>query len=545
MIMVNRAVIPKDIRKIEATNVSYESTGFFSKLVVDYLSGNKNLSEFYKHPVSIEGIKASIVERKSFNTNRKLLVNELTKRYKGVHLNALQDQNLQSLLGEDTFTITTAHQPNIFTGPLYFIYKILHAIKLANQLKIQLPEYDFVPVYYMGSEDADLDELGYIYLNGEKRVWETNQTGSVGRMKVDKNFLRLIDLIEGEIGIHPFGEELIGIFNDCYTLGKTIQQATLELVNHLFAPYGLLIVIPDNAVLKQSFNSVIKKELVEQFSNKAVSATITELSKHYKVQAGGRELNLFYLIDDKRERIGIAKNGFTVASLNKSWTLDEILLELEQHPERFSANVILRGVFQETILPNIAFIGGGGELAYWLELKKVFKAAQVPYPMLILRNSFLLVKHSITERINKLGLEIEEIFSDETLLINKLVYKHSTNKLSLEKEIEAIKEIYQQIKEVAASIDNTLLPHADSLQKNALRKISELEKKILRAEKRKFSEEQHQIVTIKKVLFPKNNLQERIDNFAPYYAVEGKDWLQTIYNHSNGLDQTFCILKYS
>jgi len=542
--MIHHADALHDTKKKEAIKVSYESTGFFSKLVADYVAGDDKLKGFYKHPVSIEGIKASILARKSFKTNRKLLVDELTKQYEGIHLNALQEQNLQSLLGEDTFTITTAHQPNIFTGPLYFIYKIMHVIKLADELKIQFPEYDFVPVYYMGSEDADLDELGYINLNGEKLTWQTKQTGSVGRMKVDKALLQIIDSIAGQIAIHPFGDELINLFKQCYSLGKTIQQATLELVNTLFAAYGLLVVIPDNSALKQSFNAVIKKELVEQFSNKAVTETINELSKHYKAQAGGRELNLFYLIDDKRERIELINKNYIVSSLNKHWTLDEVLQELEQYPERFSANVILRGVFQETILPNIAFIGGGGELAYWLELKKVFEAAQVPYPMIILRNSFLLVKKSFTERIEKLGFTIEDFFADETSLINALVYQNSTNKLSLDTEIEGIKAIYNQIKNTSSSIDTTLLPHIDSLQKGTLRKINELEKKILRAEKRKFSDQQHQITNIKKNLFPKDNLQERIDNFSSYYALEGNEWLQTIYDYSNGLEQTFCILKY-
>lgn len=530
--------------KQQAIAVSYESTGFFSKLVADYVSGNDNLREFYKHLVSLDGIKDSIAERKRFQTNRKLLVTELARQYEGIHLNALQNKNLQSLLSEETFTITTAHQPNIFTGPLYFIYKILHAIKLANELKRQLPAYDFVPVYYMGSEDADLEELGYIYLNGEKKVWQTNQTGAVGRMKVDKAFLHLIASIKGEIGVHPYGEELVAIFSACYRLGNTIQQATLELVNHLFADYGLLVVIPDNAALKQSFNGVVKKELKEQFSYKAVTVTITELQKHYKAQTGGRELNLFYLFEDKRERIELVPNGFAVTSLNKEWTLEEMLFELEQYPDRFSANVILRGVFQETILPNIAFIGGGGELAYWLELKNVFEAAQVPYPLLVLRNSFLLVKESFTERISKLGFNITDFFANETALVNELVKKKSSIKLSLEEEREAMSLIYSRIKNSASFIDTTLLMHIDALQKKTLKRIGELEKKMLRTEKRKFGDEQHQIAAIKSILFPKNNLQERIDNFAPFYAVGGKEWIAFIYNHTFALEQLFSIVNY-
>lgn len=524
-------------------HLSYQQTGYFSKLVADYVSGNEQLQNFYKHSVNIDGIKAAITARQAFTTNRVLLVNELTNQYQNIALTDKQISHLEALKSNDTFTITTAHQPNIFTGPLYFIYKIIHAIKLADELKAQLPEYNFVPVYYMGSEDADLDELGYINLGGEKLLWNTKQTGAVGRMLVDKALLQIITSIQGQIGIHPFGNDLIAILNECYTLGKTIQQATLELVNTLFADYGLLVVVPDNAALKATFNSVVTKEITEQFSHKAVAETIAQLSQHYKVQAGGRELNLFYLIDDKRERIEFDSLKFRVQSLGLEFSQDEILKELQNHPKRFSANVILRGVFQETILPNIAFIGGGGELAYWLELQKVFEAVNVPYPMLILRNSLLFVTDEQVQRIEKLGFTVEDFFKKPFDLINTLVQKNSTHQLDITGQIEAVKQQYQVLQAIAENIDQSLKNHTEALQIKALKPLHELEKKMLRTEKRRFEAQQRQIEKLKSELFPSNSLQERVDNFSYFYAKYGKDWLQTIYNQSLSLEQQFTVVK--
>ncbi len=541
---INGVAVPRDIKQASAKSIAYLSTEFFSKLVADYLSGDEKLKPFYKYSVNIEGIRASIQSRNTFNTDRQLLVNAFRKQYDGIELNDRQNDNLEALLNNNTYTITTAHQPNIFTGPLYFIYKILHVIKLADELKIKLPEYSFVPVYYMGSEDADLDELGYLNISGEKLSWETNQKGAVGRMKVDKALQKIIENIQGQIGIHPYGNELIELFKRCYSLGKTVQQATLELVNALFADYGLLVVVPDNATLKASFNAVIKKELTEQFSNKAVTETLTALNKHYKAQASGRAINLFYLIDDNRERIEVENSGFKVEALDKYWSMGEILEELENHPERFSANVILRGVFQETILPNIAFVGGGGELAYWLELKKVFEAVEVPYPMLILRNSFLLVNEKQSERIEKLGFSIEDFFKSELEIINELVKKNSTNKLSFKTEIAQIQALYQQIKQDSILVDATLGIHVDSLQNAAINRLEELEKKVLRAEKRKFGHQKDQISHLKAVLFPNNNLQERIDNFSIHYSIEGKEWLKTLFRFSEGLKQEFSVITH-
>lgn len=525
------------------THLSYESTGYFTKIVIDYVQQNKQLQDFYQHPVSIEGIRQSVKARQSFKTNRKLLVDELNKQYGGLRLSVKQTENITSLLSGDTFTITTAHQPNIFTGPLYFIYKIIHTIKLADELKQELPQYNFVPVYYMGSEDADLDELGYINLNGEKLVWATKQTGAVGRMKVDKAFIKLMDAVYGQIGVLPNGNELMQLFKQSYTAGKTIQRATLELVHTLFADFGLLVLIPDSAALKKEFSAIVEKELLEQFSYKTVEQTILALSKEYKVQTGGRELNLFYLVEDKRERIEIRDLKFEVRNLGITFTKEEILQELEQHPERFSANVILRGVFQETVLPGIAFIGGGGELAYWLELKKVFEAAGVPYPMLILRNSFLLLNEKQYQKWGQLGFTVEDLFKDEKTLLNGFVERTSRLQLNLNKEMAAIRQVYQQTGAVAGAVDKTLQLHAEALQAKALKPLIELEKKMIRAEKRKFATQQQQLLSIKNDLFPNNNLQERTENFSIFYAKYGKGFLQMIYNSSKGLQQEFGIIK--
>ena len=285
------------------TYIPYKDTGYFSKIVIDYLDNAETLKPFYQHYPNIEGIKNAIAARKNFNTDRITLVEALKNQYSNIQLNQIQETNLDLLLNENTFTITTAHQPNIFTGPLYFIYKIVHAIKLADELKLQLPEYNFVPIYYMGSEDADLEELGQITLDGKKLSWKTNQSGAVGRMVVDDNLVKLIDEIRGQIAVNEYGTRLCELFKRIYSPYKTIQTATLELVNELFSKYGLIVLIPDNRVLKSLFTPIIKKEIKEQFSNKILQNTIFDLNKNYKVQAKGREINLFYLKDNHRERI--------------------------------------------------------------------------------------------------------------------------------------------------------------------------------------------------------------------------------------------------
>lgn len=530
--------------QIDCTYLPYSSTGYFSSMVSDYISGKEALQPFYDFAPSIAGVKSALLKRKQFATNRSLLVTVLQEQYKNVQLSPKQQEYIAQLAQGDTFTVCTAHQPNIFTGYLYFIYKIVHAIKLAEVLTKEIEDCNFVPVYYMGSEDADLEELGHIFMDGRKYEWTTKQQGAVGRMKVDKALVQLINEISGQLLVHPHGSEMVELIGQCYKEGASIQQATFDLVNALFADYGLLILLPDNHLLKNEFAPVIKKELQEQFSHKAVSETMAAFPSSYKIQAAGRELNLFYLTDDGRERIEKMNGEWSIVNGGKVFNEQEILDELKEFPERFSPNVILRPVFQETILPNIAFIGGGGEIAYWLELKKVFEAAGVPYPVLVVRNSFLLIDEKSNELIKKLQLTTQEIFTPEFEMMNELVRRQSDHQLSLEKEKASLKELYQQAGAVAAAVDKTLQAHTGALLKKALDKIEALEKKMLKAEKLKFEAQQRQLYKLKQQLFPNNNLQERTENFMLFYAKEGSGFIDSIYQHSLGLEQRFGVMHF-
>jgi bacillithiol biosynthesis cysteine-adding enzyme BshC len=522
--------------------ISYRQAGAFTKIILDYLDHDGKLKPFYSHPPTIEGIKEAIKFRKQFATNRDLLVAELNKQYSTIRTTDAVKQNIEALRSANTYTITTAHQPNIFLGPLYFLYKILHAIKLAADLEKLLPWNKFVPVYYMGSEDADLDELGHIYLGGEKLKWETKQTGVVGRMKIDKALVQLIDRMEGQLAVYPFGKEIISVIRDCYKEGETIQQATFKMVNALFEKYGLVVLIADTPGLKREMIKVFEDDLMQQVPSSIVERTTEELGRLYDVQANPREINLFYLKDDLRERIEVISGKYKVVHKHISFTKEELLAELNEHPERFSPNVILRGLFQETILPNIAFIGGGGEMAYWLELKNMFNHYGVPYPVLLLRNSFMIVEKKWREKIRKLSFETDDFFLPERELADRLVKRDTRLAVQLNGNLTNAEQLYELVKKQAVAVDATLGQHVEALKTKSLHQLRELEKKMLRAEKRKFSDQQRQIQAIKEKLFPKHGLQERIDNFSYYYAKWGSDFIQKLYEYSLGLEQEFVVM---
>jgi bacillithiol biosynthesis cysteine-adding enzyme BshC len=523
-------------------HILYNQTGAFSQIVSDLIGEGKNLRPFYAEPPTIAGIEATINKKKKQGVNRQLLVSCLEKQYDSVETTTAVQRNISALLNENSFTVCTAHQPNLFTGPLYFIYKILHTIRLSTWLKEQLPQYNFIPVYYMGSEDADFAELNHTYVDGKKIEWKKEQRGAVGRMHVDQTLVRLIDELEGQLAMEKNGREVIGLLRRCYSPGKMIQSATFELVNSLYGEFGLVVLIPDQPLLKSLMKPVFKDDLFNHTSSSIVQETSTRLSVHYSVQANPREINLFYLKDDIRERIVKTETDFRVLNTDLSFTPDEMELELNTNPERFSPNVILRGLFQETILPNLVFIGGGGEMAYWLQLKELFEHYKVVYPVLVLRNSFLLVEEKWKERVSRLGLDIKDFFLSEDELMKKIVEKNSSHAVFLNGNFEKAELLFEQIKSQAGAIDPTLKQHVAAIQARSLKNLQELEKKMLRAEKRKFADQQGQIRKIREALFPKNGLQERVENFSGYYAKWGRDFIKELYKHSLALEQQFTVL---
>jgi uncharacterized protein YllA (UPF0747 family) len=305
-------------------------------------------------------------------------------------------------------------------------------------------------------------------------------------------------------------------------------------LNHLFGSEGLIILIPDNRLLKSAMRGIFKDDLTNHVPYEIIEQNIQQLSKHFPVQANPRKINLFYLKDDKRERLERKDGRFEVLNTGIHFTPEEMEKELANFPERFSPNVIL---------PDIAFVGGGGETAYWLEFKPLFNHYRVPFPVLVLRNSFLLIRKNWRAKIEKAGLTVQDVFKSEESLMETYVRSHSTKQLTLSGQLKEMRGFYERLKDISGVVDKTLEQHVDKLSAQSLQKLEELEKKILRAEKKNHEEIRRKIHEIREALFPLDSLQERIENFIPWYAEYGRTFFNSLLLHSVSLEQEFVILE--
>mgnify|MGYP001158295195 FL=1 len=526
-------------------SIPYKSTGYFSKLICDYLAEDESIKPFYNRFPNLENFKHQLTEKQRNFTDEKrhLLSKRIMFQYGDNSLSQSTLSNIDLLREHTTFTITTGHQLNLFTGPLYFLYKIFSAINLAEQLNKTYPNNHFVPVYWMATEDHDFEEINYFNLFGKKVKWNRKSSGAVGELSTE-GLKEVKQQLKKEFGESENAKKLISYFSDAYTNHENLADATRFLANCLFYHHGLVIVDGNDAELKKCFIPYAEKELTENLSFKKVSETTEKLTDlGFSEQVHPREINLFYLKENLRERI-IEKDGkFFVNETNISFSKEEILHELHENPERFSPNALLRPLYQEVILPNLCYIGGGGELAYWFQLKDYFNKVEVPFPILLLRNSMLLVPKMLSEKLQKLHVSIEDLFLPQHELMTKHTKKISKIDIDFSSQKEFLKQQFADLYEMAKQTDASFLGAVGAQEKKQLNGLDNLEKRLLKAQKRNLSDELDRLKNVQNQLFPNQSLQERQLNFSEFYLEYGEELLDALKENLNPLDSSFTILE--
>jgi len=505
--------------------ISFHDIESIPQLIKDFL--NHDIEGFEKSTFSLDNFKKQIhLKQNSFKSDqRNILSSTFDRQLSGLTLSSKQIENIENLRDPNTFTITTGHQLNLFSGPVFFVYKILQTIKTCSYLKDNFPDFNFVPVYWMASEDHDFAEINHF--KTENNYYEINEKsgGAVGRIKINDTFF--ISEFEKEFKDSIFGTELILMLKEAYKPGNTLTQAIQILVNRLFSDFGLLIIDGDSKELKNQIKDTFRDELLNFSLHKTSQEKVNLLTKKYgKVQVNPREINLFYL-SETRDRIDFDGLNYNIIDKNIQFTEEEILNELENSPEKFSPNALMRPVYQETVLPNLAYIGGNAEIMYWLELKDYFTKINIPFPILIPRNSMLFLKEKTLNKIEKLDLKIEDFFQNFTTITNgKVLDNNEILKLLDEKENILLNQ-FSELKTIAETTEKSFGNMVKAEEVRQLKSFKRLKKRLLHAEKIKQNELLERLENIFLDVHPSKTWQERVYNFSVFFADYGYSWLET------------------
>ena len=511
--------------------IDFRNIDSIPQLIKDFL--NDKLTSVNDKKFSISNFKTQIEDKKaSFSPeNRIVLVDVLKSQLSGLTFSDKQNDNLTTLSSEDTFTVTTGHQLNLFSGPAFFIYKILQTIKTAEFLKTEFPDKQFVPVFWMATEDHDFEEIDHFKTENHFYEIKAKSGGAVGRITVEDQFF--IDEFEKEFKDYTFGTELILMLKEAYKKGYTLAEATRLLVHRLFSDFGLLIIDGDDIKLKSLMVSTFHKELVNQELYHSTKSQIDFLQKEYhKVQVNPREINLFYLTET-RNRIEFREGEYYILDTDIKFSKEEILTELISYPERFSPNAVLRPAYQETVLPNLAYVGGNAEIMYWIELTDYFKSINLPFPIMIPRNSMLFIKEKQLNKIDKLGISVTDFFKNFAQLVkHQLLDNHETLTLLDQKEKD-LQQSFSEIKSSASLTDKTFGNLVEAEETRQLKSFDKMRKRLLRAEKIKQKEYLQRMDDLFLSVHPGGSWQERQYNFSVFYGDLGKAWLDTCYQKMN------------
>ena len=492
---------------MKTIKINLRDTGYFNPLFLDYIEGKKELDNFYGSKPAPDHFKEQIEKKHFPEKGRAILAAVLEDQYQATEMPRAVKENLRALPDENTFTVTTGHQLNIFSGPLYFHYKIITVVNLARELSKRYPAHRFVPVYWMASEDHDFEEINHFHLFGKKYTWETEQKGPVGRFN-PSSIRSLIEKLP----------EKPALFTEAYLKHPTLADATRYFVNKLYGAHGLVVMDADHPSLKARFKDIMAGDLFGHKARTFIDKTNAKLMRlGYRPQAYARPINFFYMEDQRRERIVREDNVFKVLNTDLAFSETALRDLLEQHPEKFSPNVLLRTLYQERVLPNLAYVGGPAEINYWLQMKPLFDHYAMAFPILMPRNFALIVEKPVMKKLKKLKLSPEHLFLNKKDLKELYLQKHSSRSFDIAEEKARIGLAFDDIRLKAGALDSSLKGFVEAEKARSLKSLGNIEKRLRKAAEQKEETGLKQLDRILERVFPEGNLQERKINFLNFW----------------------------
>lgn len=515
-------------------------------LFLDYLYEFENVQEYYKHNFREKESYPAIF--KSIRESRKDKQFDLSSIIKNQYsdlqnVSGNTQRNIELLNNENTIAVVTGQQVGILGGPLYTIYKIITAIRLANQCKDRYEAYKFVPVFWLEGDDHDFNEVrsinifdpenNVINLGYKQEIEDDDAKQSVGNIYFDESLNEFLTQFEGSLRNTDFKIDLLLKLKSCYQTGKSFKQSFKELLFWLFDEYGLVIFDPQDPQVKSLLKPVFMKE-INDFSThtQKLIAVSAELEEVYHAQVKVKPVNLFYHTDDGRYSVEPVDNIFKLRRKRKQFTKEEILTEIENSPERFSPNVLLRPICQDYIFPTGFYIAGPGEISYFAQVTPLYDFYKIVTPIVFPRSSVTLLEKNVAAALDKYDLTLNDIFLGLDELKEKVISGLSENNLDkvFEDILNDVELTFDKLKENLFVVDKTLVDASTRYKERVTAVYNELKAKAVKAQESKHETTIRQLTRMSNLLYPLGNLQEREINFSYFYNKYGKDLIRKIYD---------------
>ncbi|MFO7445822.1 MAG: bacillithiol biosynthesis cysteine-adding enzyme BshC [Ignavibacteriaceae bacterium] len=513
-------------------------------LFLDFLYEFDKVKNFYKHNFRNKEDYLKVFKNisESQNINSAELSSILESQYAQLKPSPKTQKNISLLKEKKTLAVVTGQQLGLLGGPLYTFYKIITAIKLSNYLSERYDDFQFVPIFWLEGDDHDFEEVSYLGLVNENNEYvkikyedevpEDENKGSVGKLKFNNTINKFFEELGKNLRATEYTNPLLDQLKGYYSEGKTFKQAFSDLLFSLFDEYGLVIFDPQDTKIKNLLKPVFKKEITDfrKHTEKLVntSATLEEL---YHAQVKIRPVNLFYSTSEGRYLIEPVENEFRLRRKRKKFTYDELINLIDSEPEKFSANVLLRPVCQDYILPTAFYVGGPGEISYFAQALQLYSFYNIEQPIIYPRSSITLIEKSISSLITKYGLNMPEIFASPDKVRDKVVESVAETAINdvFNSASTQIELTFDQLKEKLFELDKTISDASAKYRQKILNYVDELKGKALEAQKKKHETTLRQVDKVTTHLFPNTSLQEREFNFIFYANKYGNNFTKLLF----------------
>ncbi|MAT58990.1 MAG: bacillithiol biosynthesis cysteine-adding enzyme BshC [Ignavibacteriae bacterium] len=514
-------------------------------LFLDYLYEFDNVEKYFRYNFRDTNSFSSLFQKisESERADKKSVVNAINQFYSAYKPSKKTKVNIE-LLGKDkTVAVVTGQQLGILGGPLYTFYKTITAIKLASSLKEKYDDYNFVPVFWLEGDDHDFEEVTELNLINQKNelqkfIYNDNKPedfnrGNIGRLAFNEGIENFIQEVKSELRETEFSKNVFELFEDSYKSGNTFKKAFSDLIFNLFDEEGLIIFDPQQNEIKNLLKPIFKKELsnFEVHANEVVKIS-ADLEEVYHSQVKVKPINLFYSENNGRYSIEPEDDLFRLKGKRQKFTLIELLDEIENYPDKFSANVLLRPITQDYLLPTGFYVAGPSEISYFAQVMPLYNKFGISEPVIYPRSSVTILEKNIKGVLEKYELNIEDIFVEEKLLNNRVLNQVADIRIDdlLHEYEHQIAKAMDNIKEKLFGIDPTLKDLSDKTYQKIKQGLDTLKSKAENAQERKHDVALRQIKKASISLYPNNNLQERELNWLYFANKYGMDIIKWIFD---------------
>jgi bacillithiol biosynthesis cysteine-adding enzyme BshC len=522
----------------------------FSRLFCDYTSESEARTKLVSECFHLDYRKDADYYRHlgllaSRHFRRDPLVELLLKQNRMFGGSERQAREIEKLRSPRCMAIVTGQQTGLFTGSLYTIYKALSAVIMARKQKELFPEYEFVPVFWIESEDHDFDEAATTSIFTGSGIETIKADGAhrlpdqmAGSIRLGPGIVETVRLLINLLPESDFKPEIEDILTSCYEPETTFEIAFARTMNRLFSKHPLILFSPQDPGFKQLATDVLCREIetAPASSYDVVAQSSILESMGYAVQTKPRPVNLYYLNQlGQRLRIEQPSPGnFVILPEHQRYTRHQMIELCQDHPEKFSANVIMRPILQDAVLPTFAYIGGPGEISYMAQFRRIYEHFGLVIPFIFPRGSFTLIEPKIARTMDKV-LKVtgrpsfsrrqvyEAVFEDIQQLRKTMISDAESENLDtlfdgVDSEIAAS---LSKLEPALVKMDPTLQQFLAASAGQITKIIRGIREKSYKAGRRKHEELLLQLDKAELNLFPEGKPQERSINIFYYLNKYG------------------------